>query len=121
MALDDTGYDGTADALGLTDDDAEESPSNFWGHLDGDDLGSAIIDRFTRFRQWQSSNGLLKGWRLKQCYYMSEYRADPEIPHLPIMQQFGSQNEFQWVTLNHLRSLIKTIMGSVIQNPPNFQ
>ena len=99
----------------------EANPSNYWALLDGDDLGSAIIDRFTRFREWQSSNGLLKGWRLKLHYYHNEYRANAEIPHLSILQEWGAQGEYQFLSINVLRSLLKTVLSSVIQNPPAYQ
>src|SRR5690242_11790274 len=123
MAFDDPsgGFDQAAQLLGLDQDETVEQPSNYWAHLDGSDLGTAIIDRFQRFRTWQATNGLLKGWRLKLSYFHNEYRADPEIPHLAIMQQFGSQGEYQYVPMNALRSILKTVLSSVVQNPPNYQ
>lgn len=121
MALDDTGYDAAAQILGLDQEDDDAPDSNYWGHLDGNDLGTAVVDRFRRFREWMSANGLLKKYRLQLAYYHNEYRADPEIPHCAIMQQFGSQGEYQYVSLNHLRSILKTVQASVVQNPPNFQ
>jgi len=117
----DGNYDQTANVLGLDDGITEEKPSTYWGDLDGDDLGVAIVDRFERLREWQSANGLLRGWRLKLHYYHNEYRTNYEIPHLPILQQWGSQGEFQFVSINVLRSILKTILASVVQNPPSFQ
>jgi hypothetical protein len=114
-------FDATAAALGLNADEPQDNPSNYWALLDGDDLGSAIIDRFTRFREWQSTNGLLRGWRLKLHYYHNEYRANAEIPHLSILQEWGAQGEYQFLSINVLRSLLKTVLSSVIQNPPAFQ
>jgi len=114
-------YTATAQQLGLDDEQLDTPPSNYWAHLPTEDIGAAIIDRFTRFRQWQASNGLLRGYRLKLFYYHNEYRSDPEIPHLSIMQSWGEQGQYQYVTINHLRSLLKTVLSSVCQNPPSFQ
>lgn len=114
-------YTATAQQLGLDDEQLDTPPSNYWAHLPTEDIGAAIIDRFTRFRQWQASNGLLRGYKLKLFYYHNEYRSDPEIPHLSIMQSWGEQGQYQYVTINHLRSLLKTVLSSVCQNPPSFQ
>lgn len=116
-----TGFDGVAHDLGLSIEEKPEPISSFWGHLPTADIGPAIIDRVTRFRQWQNESGLLRGWRLKLHYYYNEYRAGPEIPHLSIMQQWGSQGEYSFLSVNHLRSLLKTVLASVVQNPPAFQ
>lgn len=117
-----SGYEETAKVLGLNDAETKTAPdSSYWAHLDGDELAAAIIDRAKRFREWQSANGLLKGWRLKLHYYFNEYRSNPEIPHLSIMERWGAQGEYSFVSINHLRSLLKTVLSAIQQSPPNFQ
>lgn len=114
-------YDDLAQSLGLNDQDDDKPESNYWAHLDGDDLGTAIIDRAKRFREWQQASGLLRGFRLKQCYYHNEYRRDTQYQHLSLMENYGTQGEYSFVSINHLRSLLKTVISSVVQNPPAFQ
>lgn len=116
---DEIDYNGIADQLGLNE--PEEAPkSTYWGHLEGDDLAAAIVDRHNRHREWLESNGLLQGWKLKLCYFHSEFRASPEVPHLNILQQWGAQGEFTSIGINHLRSILKTLLGSIIQNPQSY-
>lgn len=114
-------FSGVAQELGLDDDQTEEKASTYWGHLEGDELAVAIVDRFARHRQWLEANGLMQGWKLKLCYFHSEFRANPEVPHLNIMSSWGSQNEYSAIGISHLRSILQTLLGSIIQNPPSFQ
>jgi hypothetical protein len=113
------GYDQLAADLGLNDIDGAEL-STYWAHLEGDDLASAVVDRFRQFREWMQQSGLLRAYKLKLNYYHNEYRSNPEIPHLSLMTQWGSQGEFQFLSVNHLRSLLKTVLSSIVQNPPGF-
>jgi hypothetical protein len=115
-------FDDVAAQLKLDQDEPNARPqSSYWGHLDGDDLAKAVVDYARRFKEWQDANGLRKGWKLKTAYYHNEYRTDTTVPHLSLMEQWGAQGEFQFVSLNHLRSLLKTVIASVVQNPPSFQ
>lgn len=113
-------YDALADQLGLNDKEEQPATSTFWGHLDGNDLGAAVVDRVKRFRQWQMQNGLLAGWRLKTHYYYNEYRAGTGTPHLAVMEQFGAAGEFQFLSLNFLRGILNTLKAAVCENPPTF-
>jgi hypothetical protein len=122
QTLTDGDYTATAQALGLDDTTQDTQPlSDNWIFLDGDDLGSAVIERFRRFRSFQNSNGIIRAMRLKTNYYHNTYRASfSDMPHLAVMQQFGTAGEFSFVSLNIFRSLIKTLLASVIQNPPAY-
>jgi hypothetical protein len=117
--MSDTTFDTLAQNLGLNDPDTDPTSSYAW-HLEGDDLAAAMVDRFERQRQWYQANGLLRGWKLKLAYYFSEYRSSPDVPHLNLMQQWGAQGEYSAISLNYLRGILKTLLGSVIQNPPTF-
>jgi hypothetical protein len=75
MALDDTGYDLTEQLLGLNQQDDLQPFSNYWLHMDGKSLETAVVDRARRFRESQSADGLLRGYRLKTAYFFNEYRA----------------------------------------------
>lgn len=99
----------------------ENTLSTYWPNLTGDDLGAAIIDYAKTFRQWQNTNGLLKGYRLKHSYFQNEYRKNPEYPHLTVMDSGGAEGEYQYVSFNILRGTLVTIKSTIIQNPPSFQ
>jgi hypothetical protein len=58
MALDDTGYDLTAQLPGLNQQDDPQPFSNYWLHMDGKSLETAVVDRARRFRESQSADGL---------------------------------------------------------------
>jgi hypothetical protein len=75
MALDDAGYDLTAQLLGLNQQDDPQPFSNYWLHMDGKGLETAVVDRARRFRESQSADGLLRGYRLKTAYVFNEYCA----------------------------------------------
>lgn len=108
--------------LGLNLDTPDEpAPSTYWVDLDGDSFAAAIVERFDRQRSWLEANGLLQGWKLKLCYYHSEFRANPDVPHLNLMTQFGESGQFTFLAVNHLRALLKVLLGSIIQNPPSYQ
>jgi lipoprotein NlpI len=69
MALDDTGYDLTAQLLGQNQQDDPQPFRNYWLHMDGKSHETAAVDRARRFRESQSADGLLRGYRLKTTYY----------------------------------------------------
>lgn len=75
MALDGTGNDLTAQLLGLNQQDYPQPFSNYWLHMDGKSHETAVVDRARRFRESQSADGLLRGYRLKTAYFFNEYRA----------------------------------------------
>ena len=116
------GYDQTAKALGLDNgNDNRYGDSDYWAHLDGDELGQAIIDRVKRFHQVLNQNDVLRGWRIKLRYYYNTYRSDSALKNMTMMEAWGANEEFQYVSINHLRALMKSILSSVIQNPGTYQ
>ena len=75
MALDGTGNDLTAQLLGQSQQDDPQPFGNYWLYMDGTSLETAVVDRARRFRESQSADGLLRGYRLKTAYFFNEYRA----------------------------------------------
>jgi hypothetical protein len=61
--------------LGLNQQDDPQPFSNYWLHMDGKSLETAVVDRARRFRVSQSADGLLRGYRLKTAYFFNEYRV----------------------------------------------
>lgn len=43
--------------------------------MDWQSLETAVVGRARRFRESQSVDGLLRGYRLKTAYFFNEYRA----------------------------------------------
>lgn len=75
ITVDDSGYDLTAQLLGQNQQDDPQPFSNYWLHMDWQSLETAVVGRARRFRESQSVDGLLRGYRLKTAYIFYEYRA----------------------------------------------
>jgi hypothetical protein len=75
--------------LCLNQQDDPQPFSNYWLHMDGKSLETAAVDRARRFRESQSADGLLRGYRLKTAYFLNEYRAASGCRRCAVMPDGG--------------------------------
>jgi hypothetical protein len=92
--------------------------NKYFAHLEGEELGKAILDRVESYNRWIRSNHFAS---ILQDSYQAYYGLSKEGFSSHNIRRSGKKGELTKFKNNHYRSTLLTVLNIVTQDPPSFK
>ncbi len=89
---------------------------NTWTLSPTEEIGDETISRFSEFFEIMRTLGFIDNWKKMYGAYLGRTGENKTIG----LQKMGASGEFIGLHINNLRSTIRSILGIILSNPPNF-